>query len=118
MVESFGAEYVSLHVREGNVAAIHLYRKTLKYQYVLWCDGALWRGDSLLTGSVLCCCRVYDIEKGYYADGEDAYDMRMPFTDKCNQAFASQVNRFKKVLAEKDAEKAAKDAKEAEEASA
>lgn len=34
MVESFGAEYVSLHVREGNVAAIHLYRKTLKYQYV------------------------------------------------------------------------------------
>ncbi|KAF1779060.1 Acyl-CoA N-acyltransferase [Phytophthora cactorum] len=76
MVESFGAEYVSLHVREGNVAAIHLYRKTLKYQ--------------------------------------DAYDMRMPFTDKCNQAFSSQVNRFKKVLAEKDAEKAAKDAKEKE----
>ncbi|KAG3114234.1 hypothetical protein PI124_g1686 [Phytophthora idaei] len=89
MVESFGAEYVSLHVREGNVAAIHLYRKTLKYQ-------------------------VYDIEKGYYADGEDAYDMRMPFTDKFNQAFSSQVNRFKKVLAEKDAEKAAKDAKEKE----
>ncbi|EGZ09999.1 hypothetical protein PHYSODRAFT_564396 [Phytophthora sojae] len=88
MVESFGAEYVSLHVREGNVAAIHLYRKTLKYQ-------------------------VYDIEKGYYADGEDAYDMRMPFTEKCNQAFASQVNRFKKVLAEKDGEKEAKALKEA-----
>ena len=34
MVESFGAEYVSLHVRESNVAAIHLYRRTLKYQYV------------------------------------------------------------------------------------
>ncbi|KAJ8542473.1 hypothetical protein ON010_g12341 [Phytophthora cinnamomi] len=58
-------------------------------------------------------CPVYDIEKGYYADGEDAYDMRMPFTEKCNQAFASQVNRFKKVLAEKDAEKEAKAAKEA-----
>ena len=35
MVESFGAEYVSLHVRESNVAAIHLYRRTLKYQYVV-----------------------------------------------------------------------------------
>ncbi|KAI9916699.1 hypothetical protein PsorP6_017104 [Peronosclerospora sorghi] len=81
MVESFGAAYVSLHVREGNAAAIHLYRKTLKYQ-------------------------VYDIEKGYYADGEDAYDMRMPFTEKCNQAFASQVNRFKKLLAEKDSKAA------------
>lgn len=46
---------------------------------------------------------MYDIEKGYYADGEDAYDMRLPFTDKCNQAFSFQVNKFKKVLAEKDA---------------
>lgn len=35
MVESFSAEYVSLHVREGNTAAIHLYRKTLEYQYVV-----------------------------------------------------------------------------------
>lgn len=51
--------------------------------------------------------RVYDIEKGYYADGEDAYDMRMPFTEKCNQAFASQVNRYKKVIEEKDAAAAA-----------
>lgn len=50
---------------------------------------------------------MYDIEKGYYADGEDAYDMRLPFTDKCHQAFASQVGKFKKVLAEKDAAAAA-----------
>lgn len=56
---------------------------------------------------------MYDIEKGYYADGEDAYDMRMPFTDKCNQAFSSQVNKFKKVLAEKDAAKATANAKAA-----
>ena len=54
----------------------------------------------------VCCRRVYDIEKAYYADGEDAYDMRLPFTDKCNQAFSSQVNRLKKVLAEKDAKAA------------
>lgn len=34
MVESFHAEYVSLHVREGNTAAFHLYHKTLQYQCV------------------------------------------------------------------------------------
>lgn len=37
MVENFKAEYVSLHVREGNAAAIHLYRRTLEYQYVDCC---------------------------------------------------------------------------------
>ncbi|TYZ65136.1 hypothetical protein PybrP1_007452 [[Pythium] brassicae (nom. inval.)] len=58
MVESFHAEYVSLHVREGNTAAFHLYHKTLQYQ-----------------------C--------------------------CNQAFASQVNRYKKVIEEKEAAAAA-----------
>lgn len=34
MIDNFKAEYVSLHVRESNQAAIHLYRKTLEYQYV------------------------------------------------------------------------------------
>mmetsp|Transcript_14368 Transcript_14368/g.21138 ORF Transcript_14368/g.21138 Transcript_14368/m.21138 type:complete len:195 (-) Transcript_14368:66-650(-) len=53
MRDCFGAEYVSLHVRKSNQAAVHLYRNTLKYD-------------------------VHDIEKGYYADGEDAYDMRKP----------------------------------------
>ncbi|KAG9411439.1 N-alpha-acetyltransferase 10 [Aphanomyces cochlioides] len=65
-------EYVSLYVR---VAAFHLYRKTLEYQ-------------------------VYDIEKGYYADGEDAYDMRLPFTDKCRSAMAANVAKWSKYLAE------------------
>jgi peptide alpha-N-acetyltransferase len=51
MEEVFDAEYVSLHVRKSNRAAIHLYNVTLKYE-------------------------VHDVEKGYYADGEDAYDMR------------------------------------------
>lgn len=36
---------------------------------------------------------MYDVEKGYYADGEDAYDMRKPFTDKCHAAFSSKVKR-------------------------
>jgi peptide alpha-N-acetyltransferase len=56
MSEVFEAEYVSLHVRKSNRAAFHLYSVTLKYQ-------------------------VNDVEKGYYADGEDAYDMRCYFKD-------------------------------------
>lgn len=54
MQESFGATYVSLHVRYTNMAAYHLYSKTLGYS-------------------------IDDIEKGYYADGEDAYSMKCVF---------------------------------------
>lgn len=53
----FDAEYVSLHVRESNRAAFHLYKETLQYE-------------------------INDVEKGYYADGEDAYDMRCTFVKK------------------------------------
>jgi len=51
MTEVFDAEYVSLHVRKSNRAALHLYQITLGYD-------------------------VNDIEAKYYADNEDAYDMR------------------------------------------
>ncbi|KAG0669853.1 N-terminal acetyltransferase A complex catalytic subunit ard1 [Maudiozyma exigua] len=44
------ATYVSLHVRQSNRAALHLYRDTLKFE-------------------------VLSIEKSYYQDGEDAYAM-------------------------------------------
>lgn len=54
MQDVFDAEYVSLHVRKSNRAAFHLYSVTLNYV-------------------------VNDVEKGYYADGEDAYDMRCYF---------------------------------------
>ena len=54
MQDVFEAEYVSLHVRKSNRAAFHLYSVTLRYE-------------------------VHDVEKGYYADGEDAYDMRCYF---------------------------------------
>lgn len=57
MQDVFGAEYVSLHVRKSNRAAFHLYSVTLNYT-------------------------VHDIEKGYYADGEDAYDMRCYFNQE------------------------------------
>ncbi|KZF25641.1 N-acetyltransferase complex ARD1 subunit [Xylona heveae TC161] len=52
MVETFGARYVSLHVRVSNVAALRLYRDTLGFE-------------------------VEKVESKYYADGEDAYSMKM-----------------------------------------
>jgi hypothetical protein len=51
MEESFDSQYVSLHVRKSNTAAIHLYRQTLGF-------------------------KVHDVEEKYYADDEDALDMR------------------------------------------
>ncbi|KAK9373320.1 acyl-CoA N-acyltransferase [Lipomyces chichibuensis] len=51
LAESYGAKYVSLHVRKSNRAALHLYRDTLTFE-------------------------VVEIEKGYYGDGEDAYSMK------------------------------------------
>lgn len=54
MESVFGAEYVSLHVRVSNKAALHLYKETLGYQ-------------------------VHDVEAKYYANGEDAYEMRKYF---------------------------------------
>nr|CAD1820880.1 unnamed protein product [Ananas comosus var. bracteatus] len=51
MESVFGADYVSLHVRRSNRAAINLYTSTLGY-------------------------KIHDVEAKYYADGEDAYDMR------------------------------------------
>ena len=54
MQESFSGEYCSLHVRYTNRAAFHLYSQTLAYE-------------------------IMEIEKGYYADGEDAYSMKSVF---------------------------------------
>lgn len=56
MAETYQANYVSLHVRVSNVAALHLYRDTLGF-------------------------KVDKVEAKYYADGEDAYSMRMDLTD-------------------------------------
>ncbi|OAQ61691.1 GCN5-related N-acetyltransferase (GNAT) domain-containing protein [Pochonia chlamydosporia 170] len=52
MVESFQAKYVSLHVRVSNVAARHLYEDTLGF-------------------------KNEKVEAKYYADGEDAFCMRL-----------------------------------------
>lgn len=47
-------QYVSLHVRKSNRAAFSLYTRSLKYE-------------------------INGIEAKYYADNEDAYDMRKTF---------------------------------------
>lgn len=52
MVETCSAQYVSLHVRVSNQAALHLYRDTLGFT-------------------------MEKVEDKYYADGEDAYSMKM-----------------------------------------
>jgi ribosomal protein S18 acetylase RimI-like enzyme len=54
MPKIYHAEYVSLHVRRSNTAAIHLYHDTLKFD-------------------------VYKVDDKYYADQEDAFDMRKYF---------------------------------------
>lgn len=58
---SFHIIFFSLHVRKSNRAAYHLYNVTLNYQ-------------------------IHDVEKGYYADGEDAYDMRCYFRNDPRKA--------------------------------
>ncbi|KAF7845834.1 hypothetical protein BT93_L0401 [Corymbia citriodora subsp. variegata] len=52
MAETYNASYVSLHVRVSNKAALALYRDTLGF-------------------------KVMGTEPKYYADGEDAFSMRM-----------------------------------------
>ena len=56
MAEVYNANYVSLHVRMSNVAALHLYRDTLGFE-------------------------MEKVESKYYADGEDAYAMKMDLTN-------------------------------------
>ena len=53
----FEAKYVSLHVRVSNRAALSLYKDKLQYE-------------------------VIDTEVKYYADEEDAYNMRKFFDEK------------------------------------
>jgi peptide alpha-N-acetyltransferase len=60
MVETFNAKYVSLHVRVSNVAARHLYEDTLRF-------------------------RNEKTESKYYADGEDAFSMRLDLDEIRNQ---------------------------------
>ncbi len=66
MAQVFKAKFVSLHVRKSNRAALQLYRDTLGFRQV---------SKSRLIKS------VNDVEKKYYADGEDAYAMKLEFKE-------------------------------------
>jgi len=109
MRDVFKAEYCSLHVRKSNTAAFHLYTQTLGFE-------------------------IHDLEAKYYADGEDAYDMRHTFDKAKARAKKAEKDKEKeKEDKEKDAsgggsssssssssssEAGAKDGKEAKTASA
>ena len=69
MLEVFDAVFCSLHVRETNYAAMQLYSKTLGYV-------------------------INDRAIEYYADGEDAYDMRCYF-DRDGPECRAFVPKFK-----------------------
>jgi ribosomal protein S18 acetylase RimI-like enzyme len=58
MVENFKAHYVSLHVRESNRAALHLYRDILGFQ-------------------------ISEVEPKYYADGEVCVGKASPSVSLC-----------------------------------
>ncbi len=62
MVECFGAQYVSLHVRESNRAARSLYEATLHYG-------------------------LEEVEEGYYADKENALLLRCPLSSEKTLTF-------------------------------
>merc|ERR1711935_238829 len=66
MVETFEAKHVSLHVRKSNMGALHLYKETLGYA-------------------------VKDIEKAYYADSEDAYEMELDFDKEAEEKKGTSV---------------------------
>jgi hypothetical protein len=56
MASAYRAEYVSLHVRRSNRAALTLYKQTLGFA-------------------------VFECEEKYYADGEDAFAMRKALSE-------------------------------------
>lgn len=95
MWECFGANYCSLHVRKSNTAAYHLYTQTLAYEQ-------------------------HDIEVEYYADGEDAYDMRKPLRFSTMAEVQEYVKSFRrgivKLPPKKAPESTAKDSSDSKKA--
>lgn len=66
MVECFDAQYVSLHVRKSNRAALNLYTNSLGF-------------------------KILEIEPKYYADGEDAYSMRRDLSELARKIEKTEV---------------------------
>jgi len=80
MVENYDAKYVSLHVRKSNRAALSLYRDTLNFTYVL---------EEIVANT-----RLLEVEKKYYADGEDAYSMKRDLKELIAQRDAERDHRM------------------------
>ena len=78
MVETFQAKYVSLHVRVSNAAARHLYENTLGFTNE-------------------------KTESKYYADGEDAFCMRLDLGDIKKQVDESRAEEGDEAADEGDA---------------
>merc|ERR1712190_507531 len=89
MEECFKAEYVSLHVRYTNRAAFSLYSQTLGFE-------------------------IRDVEKGYYADKEDAYDMRKMLAEGLKKQEAGKGRKKKDKEAPKAVEDKAEDSSKAD----
>jgi len=81
MVETFGAKYVSLHVRVSNKAALRLYRDSLQF-------------------------KVEKVESKYYADGEDAFSMKQELDFIWDGVKAEEEAWRKEKEEEKEKEKA------------
>ena len=79
MQNVYGAQYVSLHVRVTNRAAITLYRDVLKYE-------------------------ISSVEEQYYADKEDAYDMNLFFTAEAKRAMKKKIAKKKSPVEEEKKE--------------
>merc|ERR1712190_233110 len=90
MEETFGAEHVSLHVRVTNRAAFTLYSETLGFE-------------------------IHDTELKYYADKEDAYDMRKMFETGLKKQEAGKQKKKERDL-EKQKEKDQKEKEKEKEA--
>ncbi len=70
----FNAAYCSLHVRVSNRAAVSLYNGVLGYEIV-------------------------QTEYAYYADGEDAYDMRLSFKTKQSSTAEDDSKKEAEIMA-------------------
>merc|ERR1711976_91622 len=84
MEETFNAEHVSLHVRVTNRAAFTLYSETLGFE-------------------------INDVEPQYYADKEDAYDMRKMFETGLKKQEAGKQKKKDKDKDKKDEKEKAKE---------
>lgn len=83
MRETYGSQHCSLHVRRSNRAALHLYRQTMGFEET-------------------------KLERGYYADREDAFAMRKPLGAPVGKWVQVEEKRLLRV-------KQAQDAKQLEE---